>query len=236
MFSVCLSVHWGREYPILWFQVPSLLWSQVLCREGRYPSFWSQVLSQGKEQGVPQSGPIGQGYPLCPPFSTPQPPPPRQRTPRTRYTASCGHAGGLSCFNKWISLYAIFYVDEHIEQRIQCNATRNISDVFAGFFKTKEMSVLLTIFMQIYLPIVSSIEGINIFIFCVLESWGKVGEKLGNLLRGKKLQSWFYLYLITFHDTEPHKVFIWDCNREKCLLCDLVSRIILMSCTFSYCI
>ena len=63
MFPVC-SPGWGRGYPSLWFQVPSLSLSHVLS-EG-FPV--SGPSSFPRERVYP-SQVLGQGYPLSPPPS-----------------------------------------------------------------------------------------------------------------------------------------------------------------------
>ena len=121
MFSQ-VSVHSHRG--ILQFQVLSQVsgprfFTGGTTVPGSFPHLWSQVLSQGVPQsqvlswvsgpssflGVPQSWPEGSED-----WSTPSqdrtgvPPPPPRTEQQSKYLlcsgwyASCGHAGGLSCF------------------------------------------------------------------------------------------------------------------------------------------
>ena len=74
IFSVCLSVHWGRGYPSL--LVPGISGPRSFSGWGRgYPGLWSQVLSLvlANGKGVPQSRSLlGRGYPVLGPLPPPK--------------------------------------------------------------------------------------------------------------------------------------------------------------------
>ena len=90
MFSICLSVHRGGGYTLVvgpWsFLGPSVVTGPVQSSAGG-----GGISSQ--DRGYRR---VGQGYPPGQDRGTP-PPPGQDRLYREQY-ASCGHAGGLSCY------------------------------------------------------------------------------------------------------------------------------------------